>query len=245
LLTSARVIAEAGTCGVLITRPAGDAPATARRLADLGYTPVVAPVMQIIAPLARNLPHQVQALILTSGNAVAGLPPPTTWRRPDMPVLAVGDVTAAKARAHGFANVLSAGRDADALVELAASRLDPSRGALLLACGRNQGFVVGRALRARGFRVTRRSVYAAVPVRAFPAPAEEAIRNHMLDAAMFLSAETAAAFARLLPERLVCGLSRVRALAIGKAAADALKPLPWRAVQIAATPTLDGVLALL
>ncbi len=231
--------------GVLITRPAADAPATARRLAELGYTPIIAPVMQIIALPSAGLPQRIQALILTSGNALAGLPPPGTWWRLDMPVLAVGDVTAAKASAHGFAHVLSAGRDAEALVALAAASLDPLRGALLLACGRNQGFAVGRALRARGFRVTRRTVYAAVPVRAFPAPAEEAIRNHMLDAAMFLSSDTAAAFMRLLPERLAPGLSRVRALAIGKAAADALKPLPWRAVEIAAAPTLDDVLALL
>jgi hypothetical protein len=49
----------------------------------------------------------------------------------------------------------------------------------------------------------------------------------------------------LLPASGVDHLRGVLALAIGKAAADALKPLPWRQVRLARTPTLDDVLALL
>jgi uroporphyrinogen-III synthase len=223
---------------VLITRPADDAAATAARIKALGFTPVVAPVMEI-RHLTPNLPDNVQAILVTSGNAVAGLAPAHTR------VLAVGDVTAARARARGFTDVLSAGRDAEALAELAAGRLRPSAGPLLLACGSGQGAAICADLRRRGFRVVRRVTYAAVPVRRFPQSAIETLATGRLHAAIFMSAETACIFARLLPARLSPRLQNVLALAIGKKAADALKALPWRQVRLARSPTLEDVLALL
>jgi uroporphyrinogen-III synthase len=229
---------------VLVTRPAAEASATGARLAALGFDPVLAPVLDIVS-LPAGLPRRMQAIVLTSGNAVAALPGLEHWDVRGTPVLAVGDTTAARARAHGFANVLSAGRDAAALVALAARTLDPAGAALLLACGRQQGFGLAGLLRAQKFRVRRRTVYAAVPVAAFPSQAEEALARQRLHAAMFLSAETAAAFVRLFPSELLYTLPSVVALAIGQPAADALKPLPWREIRRAAAPTLDDVLALL
>jgi uroporphyrinogen-III synthase len=87
--------------------------------------------------------------------------------------------------------------------------------------------------------------YAAVPVRAFPAEAAAALRDGHLHAALFLSAETAAAFVRTLPAALSSHVRNVMALAIGKPAADALQGLPWRRIRVPDAPTLDGLLALL
>jgi uroporphyrinogen-III synthase len=101
------------------------------------------------------------------------------------------------------------------------------------------------SLRAQAFTVIRRVTYAAAPVAAFPAAAADALRADAVHAALFLSAETAAAFVRLLPPALAVTLENVLALAIGKAAADALKPLLWRQIRLAHSPTLDDVLALL
>jgi uroporphyrinogen-III synthase len=229
---------------VLVTRPLAEAQATGARLKTLGFAPVLAPMLDIVS-LPASLPSAVQAIVLTSGNAVAALPDLEHWRVRDTPVLAVGDTTAARARTHGFANVLSAGRDAHALVALAVRTLDPAGAALLLACGRHQGFGVASQLRAEQFRVSRRSVYAAIPATVLHRCAEQALAKRTLHAAMFLSAETAAAFVRLIPPELVSTLSSVVALAIGQPAADALKPLPWREIRLAAAPTLDDVLALL
>jgi uroporphyrinogen-III synthase len=100
-------------------------------------------------------------------------------------------------------------------------------------------------LRAANFRVVRRTVYETNAVASFPHPAAEALAKQRVHAALFLSAETAAAFVRLLPSVLCPSLSRVCALAIGAPAADVLKSLPWREVRLAAAPTLDDVLALL
>ncbi len=186
-----------------------------------------------------RLPARFQAVLVTSANALAGLPV--------LPVrlLAVGDATAEKARAAGFARVESAAGDAVALARLAAERLEPADGPVLLASGRGQGAALAAMLRARGFRVARRVTYEAAPVQAFPAAAETILASRTLYAGLFMSTDTARAFVGCVPRELYSSLENVLALAIGKGVADALKPLPWRTVRQAPHPTLSDVLALL
>ncbi len=221
---------------VLITRPREDAGRTADLVASRGFVPLVAPLLNV-RHLSPALPGAVRAVLVTSGNALAGLPVLP------VPLLAVGDVTAARARAAGFADVHSAGRDAAALVELARQIVPPDAGPVLLACGMRQGFALAASLRAAGYRVFRRVTYDAAPVRTLPAAAADALRGDALYAVLFLSAETAATFVRVMPSGLCPRLANVLALAIGKPAADALDALPWREIRLARTPTLDDVLA--
>ena len=223
---------------VLITRPTEDAPATAERVRGAGYDPIIAPFMQVQHGMVA-VPESAQAILVSSGNALPGLAPC------DLPLLAVGDVTAARARVKGFTDVSSAGRDAEALAALAAAQLSPKAGPLLLACGQGQGARLCADLRARGFRVIRRVAYSTAPVPVFPAAAESALRGGDVHAALFMSGQTAAAFIRLLPPALTPQLANVLALAIGNGAADALNQLPWRQVRLARNPTLDDLLALL
>jgi uroporphyrinogen-III synthase len=229
-------VSEMPVLQVLITRPRDEAQATADRITAAGYEPVIAPFMHVrFTPTVA--PPGTQAILVTSGNALPGLAASA------MPLLAVGDATAARARHAGFTTVLSANGDAAALAQLVCARLDPNGGPLLLACGRGQGAPICNDLRRAGFRVHRRVTYAAVPVTAFPPAAESALRGGQVHAAIFLSGQTAATFARLLPSALTPRLGNVFALAIGKTAADALNHLPWRQVRLARNPTLDDVLA--
>ena len=198
----------------------------------------MAPFLRVTSVPCR-IPDAIQAVLVTSANALAGL------EAGPVPLLAVGDATAEAARSIGFSHVCSAAGDAEALAALAARLCDPEGAPLLLVCGRLQGQGLASALRGKGFSVLRRVVYRADPVATFPALAEAALAGGGLHAAMFLSAETARAFARLVPAGLLPALGAVMAVAIGKAAADALKPLPWRCLRVAHTPTLDGVLTLL
>lgn len=225
--------------GVLITRPEPGASDTARRIAVLGLRPVLAPCLTIrLRPL--HVPAGVQAVLVSSGSAIPALPPALHG----LPLLAVGDATAERARAAGFRDVSSADGDAAALAALAAERC-AAHASLLLATGQGQGSRLAADLRRRGFRVHRRAVYAARPAARLPGPAQEALMAGGLRAALFLSAETARAFARVLPAALHPALAAVDALAIGQPAADALLHLPWRRVRVSAKPTLDSVLALL
>lgn len=223
----------------MVTRPEPGASETARRLRALHRDPIIAPLLHI-RPLALAPFGKVGAVLITSGNAVPFLPASLHG----VPLLAVGHATADRARAAGFMEVASADGDAAALAELT-RRTCPPGAALLFATARGQGAPLAAALRAHGFAVHRRAVYAARPAARMPPAATRALRNGSLAAALFLSAETARAFVRLLPPPLHPALAAVDALAIGQPAADALCVLPWRRVRVSAKPTQDSLLALL
>ncbi len=223
---------------MLVTRPEPGATQTARLIAALGYQPVLAPLLRV-RPLPFRAPAGLHAILITSGNAVPSLPALLHG----IPLLAVGKATADRARAAGFATVLSADGDARDLAELARRHLP--RCAVLLATGRKQGTALAAELRQAGFVVHRRVVYAAHPAGRLPPMALDALRDGRLRAALFLSAETARAFTRVLPPVLHAALPGVDALAIGQPTADALMHLPWRRVRVSAKPTLERVLALL
>ncbi len=85
---------------MLVTRPQPGADATAARLVALGFEPAIAPLLAV-EHLACDLPPPdgLGAVLATSGNAVDAIP--GAWR--GLPLFAVGDATAARARAAGFA----------------------------------------------------------------------------------------------------------------------------------------------
>lgn len=222
---------------VLITRPEPGASETGRWLAARGLHPVLAPLLRV-RTLACQAPPGVGAVLVTSGNALPALPAALHA----LPLFAVGDATAARARAAGFREVHSADGDARDLLALVRQR---PPGPVLLASGQGQGHALAADLRAAGFTVHRRTVYAAAPVGRLPAPARAALLGGQLRAALFLSAETARAFARLLPPGLHGTLRGLDALAIAQPTADALAHLPWRCVRVSAKPTLERVLAML
>jgi uroporphyrinogen-III synthase len=236
-------LTDAAAAGLLITRPEPGASETAVRVAALGYQPVVAPLLEI-RPLRAPLPPsgRMQAILATSGNAIPALP--ASHRH--LPLFAVGEATAARARAAGFTNVFSADGDAAALAALVTRHCHRQAGPLMLATGRGEGAALVADLRAHDFRVNRRVVYAATPVAGLPGVARDAITSGRLAAALFFSAETARHFVRLLQAAgLHEALRSMDALAIGKHAAVALQALPWRRIHVAARPNQDAMLALL
>jgi uroporphyrinogen-III synthase len=229
--------------GVLITRPQPGAEATARRLRAWHFEPVMAPVLEIIG-IPASLPpaEETQAVLVSSANALGALPLPYRAR----PLFAVGEATASRARAAGFADVRSAAGDGAALARLAIGCCDPAGPPLLLASGRDQGAPQAAPQRAAGFALAHHAVYAAEPVTSFAAPARAALAGHRLEAALFFSAASARHCAALIDAAgLRDATARVAALAISTATATALQHLPWRCVRVAAHPNQDALLALL
>jgi len=226
---------------VLVTRPQPGAAETARRLLALGRTPVLAPMLEIV-PLAADLPpaQQIQAVLATSGNAL-----PALRGHAALPLLAVGDATAARARACGFSVVSSAGGDARALAALAERLCDPAGLPLLLAGQQGQGHGLAQALRAAGFAVVHRSVYAARPAVALPEAARAALCAQKVDVALFFSAATAQIFVSLAASLPPETFNRVESLAISPETAAALAALPWNGIRVAAAPNQDELLGLL
>jgi uroporphyrinogen-III synthase len=160
--------------------------------------------------------------------------------------LAVGDATAEAARVRGFRRVTAAEGDAAALAALAAARLAPGAGPLLLAVGQGYSRDLAAALRARGFRVVRRIVYAAAAAAELPRPAAAAIHASETQHALFFSPRSAACSVHLLGKAGLSERSRgMVAHAISPRVAAVLTALPWRAVRVAARPDQDHLLELL
>ncbi len=219
---------------ILVTRPEPGASATAARLVAMGHEPVLAPCLAI-TPRRARLPEHPAALIVTSGQAVPALPEALH----NVPVFCVGDATAGKLRAAGFARVESASGDAGDLCRLISARQVP--GLHVMAVGERHGQALARRLRAAGILVARRAVYAARAARALPEAARAALAGGEIGAALFYSAESARAFISLKP----LGTETMTACALSPAVAAALGGLPWREIRAALAPTEADLMALL
>lgn len=213
--------------GVLITRPEPGAAETAAALATLGWEPVLAPALVL---RSRQLaPVMVQASLITSRAAAAALPL-------GPPVLAVGEASAAEARALGHKATAAEG-DAAALLALVRARLRPADGPLLLAVGEGYAQDLASGLRAAGFRVLRRIAYGAEPAATLPAAAIAAFDEGRISHALFFSPRSAErCIALLRSEGLDIASVAIRAIALSPRVAQVLDELPWRFVATAVRP---------
>ena len=226
--------------GVLVTRPEPGNAETCAALTARGYAPVPASLFAIEPrPIGPTI-GRPQAVIVTSAHALPSVNPATTAR-----LFAVGDATAARARALGIADVRSAGGDATALLARCRADLRPAAGHLLLLSAEGQGLKLAAGLRAAGFRVIRRVVYVQRPAPTLPDAALNALRSNTLASVLFMSGSASRAFTRLLPACLHPTLGQVAALSISNEAARPVAALPWQSVRVALRPTAEDVLALL
>ena len=114
----------------LVTRPEPDATRQARQLEAKGHEVLVEPLLEIVYRERLDLPFgEVQALIVTSRNGLralrrAGFPASAL----DLPVLAVGESSAALARDMGFGQVHEGRGTAADLVAVAEAHCDPTTG---------------------------------------------------------------------------------------------------------------------
>lgn len=229
----------------LVTRPREEAEGLAAALAARRVVALIEPMMQVRYAVAATLDVAgVQAVLCTSANGVRALARASGERR--LPLLAVGNATAARARTEGFASVASAAGDVADLVRLAVETLAPQSGRLLHVCGSEvAGDLVG-ALRARGFAAESKALYEARPIAALSPAAVEALRSGMIDLALFFSPRTAGTFARLADDAGVGqSCAAIAALSISAAADAALGGLPWGERRIAHRPDQRALLAAL
>jgi uroporphyrinogen-III synthase len=230
----------------LVTRPAEDAAVLAAALAARGIEPLLEPLLAIRAaadapPLAPLL-DGAQAILFTSANGVRAFAAASSVRA--LPAFAVGDATAAAARALNFTNVASAGGNVGDLARLVRDRLRPEGGALLHATARAVAGDLARSL--DGFAVRRAVLYEAVPATRLGGEATALLRAGRVPLALFFSPRTAATFVRLAHGAgLVEACRAVVAIGLSRAVADALGSFAWRAVAIADAPTETALIAAL
>ncbi len=202
------------TRALAVLRPEPGNAATAARIAALGLVAIRLPLFAVRAlDWKAPDPAAYDALLLTSANAVrhGGDALVTLW---PLPVFAVGEATAAAARARGFTVAATGDGGAEAIVARAAGRR------LLHLTGSEHRAVAG---------VEAIAVYASEPLAIDPAPIEGQV-------ALVHSPRAAAALAAIA-ER-----PRVRVAAISAAAAAAAGA-GWAGVAVAAAPTDHALIA--
>lgn len=226
----------------LVTRPRAEAAELAAALAGRGIDSVIAPLIEI-KPLDLPPPSLagVQAVLCTSANGVRALATAVAERA--IPVFAVGDATAGRARAEGFQRVESAHGDVGELARLVRQRLDPAGGRLLHVAGTAVAGDLAGELRGAGFEVERAVMYEARAATALDAATAAALADGGIDLALFFSPRTSAVFARMaIAAGIAARLGRVTALSISPAADAGLVRLGFRERIVAAAPTRAGLL---
>ncbi len=227
----------------LLTRPAEDCEGLIGPLAALGYQAVIEPLLEIrFLDDAVIDPSGVQGILVTSANGIRAVA--RRWLERDCPVWAVGESSAATARALGFTTVTSAGGDVETLADLVRARLDPAAGALLHAAGTVLAGDLSGRLAAAGFTVRRARVYEANAAQALSPETAELLRAGCIDCVLFFSPRTAATFVRLVGAAgLGPACQRIGAFGLSAAVLGEIAGLTWERTVAAAQPTRHALLA--
>ena len=219
---------------VLITRPEESAGGLKGALEAKGYATMVEPMLTI-EPLGQmsSLLEDVQALIITSRNAVPALNAEARQRR----IFAVGRATAEAARSAGCRFVISGDGDGAELADLIGRQCQPDDGALLHLSGDVVREDMQLSLVHKGFDVRREVVYRALPRAAFSDVLVGAWHNREIAAVLLFSPKTAENLVRLVIEHgLAAHVDRTTAICVSEATAKPCRVLDWRNLHLAARP---------
>lgn len=188
--------------------------------------------------------NAAQAIIVTSANAVSQLAEIT--RKRFLPLMAVGDGTARRARAMGFVDVTSAQGDAAALLDLCRKRLATASGTVIYLRGREVAHDMAPLLAADGYEVDPIVVYATEPTTQFRPPVEQQLRQTSIEAAILFSPRGAANFVNLVRQAGIdYTCAGMTLIAFSPAVAAAAGELVWRLQLVPEKPTIPALLGTL
>lgn len=185
---------------VLVTRPHPDDETTAQALRDRGFEVLRAPMLRF-EPVAfqDDADAHYGAVIVTSANALRAIVSQLAGSRLlALPLFAVGEHTAAAARAAGFSEVIASVGDAGALRDrvLAAvksKRLKKSSPLLYLA-GADLARDLAGELGEKGFTVVTHTTYRMAAAPSLPRQICDAFVAHEVEAVLHYSRRSARAF---------------------------------------------------
>ena len=227
---------------ILVTRPEEDSHALVAALEALGCDSLVEPMLRI-DPLADALVdlEGCDAILFTSANGVRTLSALTDRR--DLPVLTVGDASAATARDAGFGDVTAAGGDVVALTALVRDTYPDPGMTFFHAAGSQVAGDLKGDLEALGHTVRRVPLYRAVPSDTLSDACRDALAQDRILAATFFSPRTAQAFVSLLEEQGYASCARtVRAVCLSTAVAEKAGQIEWAEISTAETPDMPALL---
>ena len=147
---------------LIITRPEADAKPLSDRLATLGHTGIVLPLLKIMPRASVTLPDTAwQAVCFTSGNGPRALP--ANAKLQNLPVFTVGQQSLIEAKHNGYVRASAHGGDVNGLSHYIVKHLKPENGPILYVSGAETSGDLQGKLKAAGFTVHREIVYDTVP----------------------------------------------------------------------------------
>jgi uroporphyrinogen-III synthase len=233
---------------LLITRPEPDALLLKARLETLGHDATVEPLLSVSFDNAEEFDlSEVQAVIATSRNGLRALKAQNAHKIAALlPIYCVGRATAKDAASLGFTEIITGGGTVSTLVPEIVANADPQTGVLLHLAGDELAGTMADELEHHGFRLLQPVVYRMVAATTFDAGTAFQIETGEIDGVLLFSPRTAAIYASLMAQhRLTTAAASMTHYCLSPAVARRLKPLGPLPIEIAAAPTLDGILDLL
>jgi uroporphyrinogen-III synthase len=184
---------------------------------------------------------KAQGLLITSANGLRAFTAMSDRR--DLTVYAVGDASAAAARAAGFPTVFSANGDVGDLARLVAAKADPAKGPLYHAAGSKLAGDLAGDLERAGFDYRRLRLYEARSAESLSAETQDQLAAGHIDGVIIFSPRTAATFVSLVrTANLGEPCRKLKAFCLSRAVAEALAPLEMQALIVAPRPNQAALL---
>jgi len=237
---------------ILVTRPHPDGETTAGALRARGFEVVLAPMLRFEpAPFHDDADTPYGAVIVTSANALRGIESQLKDNPLlKLPLFAVGEHTAAAARAIGFKNVISAQGDAATLRDrvLAGAKAKTLKKAspLLYLAGADLARDLAGELGERGFTVVTQTTYRMIPASSLPHQASDAFAASRIEAVLHYSRRSARAFLESVRAAGVeISALSVPQCCISAAVASVIRDAGATRVLVAASPDENALFAVL
>jgi uroporphyrinogen-III synthase len=230
---------------LLVTRPEPDGERTAAQLRPRGHEVVVAPLLRVEPMANADLgAGPWGAILVTSANAARAIAAhPRRSELLSLPVLAVGESSAAAACSAGFSNVASADGDGGDLARLAAARFSTGAEPLLYLAGEERARDLAGELAISGVKVTTAIVYRTSKAMAFPQRVQTALATGAIDGVLHFSRRSAESYLDCARQALGPALAPVH-YCLSARAAEPLQAAGAARIRIAARPDEAGMLAL-
>lgn len=232
------------TARVIVTRPEPDAAAFADLCRAHDLEPVLSPVMTIEIEIASADLSGIGALAFTSANGVRAFAANCGVR--DLPVFAVGKVTAEAAQAAEFSVIHAADGDVESLAECIVSENAVAAKGLLHIAGEDRAGDLVALLAKRGISARRQTLYRAEPAAGLSDAAVAVLKDESQGVWVSLFSPRSARLFVALAERagLRAALGRARAACLSEAVADAAGS-GWAGAGIAPERTAESLVALI
>ena len=220
---------------VLITRHQQAAKSLENDLKALGFITLLEPLISIEFLKCSIRFENINAVLVTSGNAARALAMATKER--NIQIYAVGDATALVLKKQGFLSVASAKGNSIDLLDLVTGCVDPEEGRLLYVSGEEIADDFSKHLIKRGFSFERAVLYRALAANCFSEGVLESLQNNGINVILFFSPRTAEIFVKLIVKfGLTESCSTMSAVCLSKAVACKANHLKWHKVAIAKKP---------